>query len=194
MQFLLTLVRILPEGSRKSSLLMHRKTFLHMLLIMMCLTFGIKKPVHAQNEKFKALFIYNFTKHILWPDDYGEGDFVIGILGTSPVVNELNIIASKKSVNGQNIVIERYTSVKQITRCHMLYIPAYNSSKLAAVAEQCKDKPVVIITDEFKTNASAASINFIMKEGYLDFEIYKDNILNKGLKVNPKLFSLGNEK
>jgi len=33
-----------------------------------------------------------------------------------------------------------------------------------------------------------------MKEGYLDFEIYKDNILNKGLKVNPKLFSLGNEK
>jgi hypothetical protein len=173
---------------------MHRKVLFHMLIVIMCLTFGLMRSVHAQNEKFKALFIYNFTKHILWPGNYSEGNFVIGILGTSPVANELNIIASKKNVNGQNIVVEKYSSVKQIVHCHMLYIPNYNNSRLAAVAEQCKDKPVVIITDNYRLDNSRAAINFIMKEGYLDFEIFKDNLLKNGLQVNPKLFSLGNEK
>ena len=33
------------------------------------------------NAKIKAIYIYNFTKYIEWPDSYKEGSFVIGFIG-----------------------------------------------------------------------------------------------------------------
>ena len=32
----------------------------------------------AQNEKFKALFMYNFTKYVEWPTSLKSGNFVFG--------------------------------------------------------------------------------------------------------------------
>lgn len=172
---------------------MQGKRIFHISILMLSLVFGFKAPLHGQNERFKALFIYNFTKHILWPGEYNEGDFVIGVLGTSPILNELNQIAARKTVNGQHITIQRYTSPRQIGLCHVLYIPNYNSSKLDALLPFVNQKPVVIITDDYPIEKGKGGINFVMKEGFLDFEISKENLLSRGLLVNPKLFSLGNE-
>jgi len=172
---------------------MHWRHVMHIAMIITCLVFGFKKPLHAQNERFKALFIYNFTKHILWPDEYNNGNFVIGVIGSSPIVNELNLIASHKKMNGQPILVERYSSPKQIRHCHILYIPHYNSSRLEAVVSATKNDPMVIVTDDYSQGLGIAGINFIVKDGFLDFEISRENLLKRGLKVNPKLFSLASE-
>ena len=56
------------------------------------------------NAKIKAIYIYNFTKYIEWPETYREGNFVVGVLGTSvPLVNELNKMATSKTVGTQKI-------------------------------------------------------------------------------------------
>ena len=60
--------------------------------------------VKAQELDYRAqsLFIYKFTRYVYWPAERTEGSFRIGVMGDSPIVEELEIMASlKKAGNDQ---------------------------------------------------------------------------------------------
>ena len=80
---------------------MRKSTLFIIVLVAFCVS------AKAQDEKFKALFMYNFTKYIEWPQTKQSGDFVIGVMGNSAIVSELNAIASKKTVGAQNIKVNQ---------------------------------------------------------------------------------------
>jgi hypothetical protein len=65
-------------------------------LLMIALGFVIVPLVtlNAQDEKLKAVFVYNFTRYLDWPQK--SGNFVILVLGRSPIYAELADIALKK--------------------------------------------------------------------------------------------------
>lgn len=161
-------------------------------ILLLLLLFFIKVDfTNAQNEKFKALFLYNFTKYIDWPASYKQGDFVIGVLGNSPIVNELKIVSSKKQVGGQSIVVKKFANPAQIDKCHVLFIPSYKSGSLRAVLANLKEKNTLVVTDGNNLVQQGAGINFIETSGKQGFEIKKHNIESKGLKVSGSLLSLG---
>jgi hypothetical protein len=48
-----------------------------------------------QDERLKAIFIYNFTKHISWPSK--SGNFVISVPGNNKIITEIEVIAANKT-------------------------------------------------------------------------------------------------
>ncbi len=161
-------------------------------ILLLLLLFFIKVEfASAQNEKFKALFLYNFTKYIDWPASYKQGNFVIGVLGNSPIVDELNIVSSKKQVGGQSIVIKKFANPAQLDRCHVLFIPSYKSGSLRAVLANLQGKNTLVVTDGNNLVQQGAGINFVETGGKQGFEIKKQNVESKGLKVSGSLLSLG---
>ncbi len=158
--------------------------------LLLLLIFSIA-DVKAQNEKFKALFMYNFTKYIEWPGDKKSGDFVIGILGNSPMKKELEVIATKKKVGNQPMKVKVFNSISSIGSCHILFIPPGKSSSLDAVKERIGGKGVLIITDRPGYGRKGSGINYVLKGGHQDFEINKGTMAEQNLKVNSALFSLG---
>lgn len=162
------------------------------MLIFLVLAFFVKiNTTNAQNEKFKALFLYNFTKYIDWPASYKNGDFVIAVIGNSSIVNELNVIASKKKVGTQHIIVKKLSNPSQISKCHIVYIPPYKSSSLRSTLAVLKGKSTLVVTDGSNLVQQGAGINFIDAGGKQAFEIKKKNIESKGLKVSGSLLSLG---
>ncbi len=151
--------------------------------------FGAKQTF-AQNEMFKALFMYNFTKNIEWPATYKQGDFVIGILGNSLIVAELKRIAVKKMTGNQPIKVVRFSSVGDIDKCNIIYIPPKSSGKLQDVISKLKGQPTVIITDHAGLAKKGSCINYITVNGDQKFELNKTNIIKRGLKVTSFLLSL----
>lgn len=162
-------------------------------LTLFILIFGISLVTYGQDEKFKALFMYNFTKYLEWPATQKTGDFIIAVFGNSPIVQELEIIAQKRSVGNQSIVVRKYNSPQEISRCHILFIPESKSSRASEIAVKCADKGTLIITDQPGLGKSVAGINYIKINGKQNFEINRQNIESKGLKVNSALLSLGVE-
>jgi len=148
-------------------------------------------PARAQNEMFKALYMYNFTKNIDWPKEYREGNFIIGVLGNSPIVTELSEIAKKKKVIDQAILVKKFASVAKIEDCHILYIPTTKSSLLPQVLAKFKGKPTLIITDAPGLAKQGSMINYVTVRGDQKFEINVENFEPHGLKVNNFLVSLG---
>ncbi len=146
----------------------------------------------GQEDRFKALFIYNFTKNITWPVEKKQGDFIIGVFGSSPIIPELKKIAATKNAGNQPIIVRRFSSLNQIDYCHILFLPAYKSGSLEDVLNLINHQASLLITEKNNMIQRGAGINFIiLKNGNLLFEISPDNIKKHQLIPGKTLLELG---
>ncbi|NBC84144.1 MAG: DUF4154 domain-containing protein [Bacteroidetes bacterium] len=146
---------------------------------------------YAQDAKFKALFMYNFTKYIEWPPTQKNGSFVIEVLGNSPIIAELEIIAQKRKVGTQAIHVKRIQSLTETSGPNILFIPENKSSLVNQAVSKYQNMGTIIITDKNGMIASGAGINYVKVDGKQNFEVSRNNIESQGLKVNSGLLSLG---
>jgi hypothetical protein len=160
-------------------------------LLLFYLAITANSQTFAQAEKFKALFMYNFTKYIEWPVSSRQGDFVIGILGNSPITKELEVISGKQKVGSQSIVVKTFASVDAIEVCHIIYLPPSKSGQISSVSEKMAGKNTLIIADKEGLALQGAAINFIMDGDKIKYEVNKSNINHYGLAVNSSLLALG---
>jgi hypothetical protein len=158
-------------------------------LIFLCLLGN--ELASAQNEKFKALFMYNFTKYIEWPANLRQGDFVIGVVGSPSMAAELQTIAEKQKVGTRNLVIKKFNSPDEIDNCHVLYIGRGKSSLIGSILAKMSGKSTLIITDKEGLALQGSGINYIMDGDKLKYEVNRSNIEKKGLIVSKALLALG---
>jgi len=156
--------------------------------IVTCCLF-LSHEAFGQNEKFKALFIYNFTKYIEWPSKGGQS-FVIMVLGDSPIVTELSTIAQVKKVGSSTISVKKVQSIGEVNECQILFVTNSKNRVVPDLLAKLQGRNILVITDEL-IGKSGFGINFIVKDGKQAFEVSKGSIENNGLKINSGLLALG---
>ena len=171
-----------------------KKILLILLLPLSLITLGGAMKMDQSEEagaKIKAIYIYNFTKYIEWPDDYKSGNFVIGVLGTNtPLMNELNKMASAKTVGTQKLEIKNLSGPADAGACHIVYILSDNSGQLGDVVGKIKGKSTLIVTDKAGSTKLGAGINFAIVENKQKIELNKGNIEKYKLKVASTLVEM----
>jgi hypothetical protein len=161
-----------------------RRCTLFFILLAMCIF-----TARAQDEKFKAIFVYNFTKYIDWPAK--PGNFIITVFGNDPITAEIQSIASKKTVGSTSIDVKNIRSAAEISSCHILYVPDSKSDALTQVLAKAKDMNILVITENKDACKNGSCINFVSNGGKITYEISRKNIENNGLKVSGDLMQLG---
>lgn len=153
----------------------------------------VAPPDQAEDTsaKIKAIYIYNFTKYIEWPETYKEGNFVVGILGNNAsLVTELKKMAAVKTVGSQKIDILNVGSANDEEKCHIIYILSDNSAQLNDVITKVKSKSTLIVTDKPGLTKLGAAINFVIVENKQKIELNKLNIEKYRLKVASTLVDM----
>jgi hypothetical protein len=145
------------------------------------------------NAKMKAVFIYNFTKLIEWPESYKQGNFVIGLLGPASVTDELVSMATTKKAVNQTIEIKKFNSASEITNCHILYVSKSKSSELSQIISKTKGKSTLIVTEENGYAKQGAGISFVVVDNKQKFELNKSIIQERNMMVGSNLMSLATE-
>ncbi len=143
--------------------------------------------IYGQNEKFKALFIYNFTNYIDWPSNGGT-TFVVAVVGDSPIIGELESISKIKTVGKLSIEVIKINTVSEMGNASIVYVPPSKKKALVELMQVSAGRPVLIISDEAGGNFG---INFIETNQKQSFQISKSNIESHHLKVNSNLIALG---
>lgn len=144
----------------------------------------------AQLAKMQALYLYNFTRYVEWPESYKTGDFVIGVAGTgSEVATELKDIATKRKVNAQVIQVVEFKSVKDYINCHLLYIPHTKIGDFSGYIGKTKNSSTLIVTDE-SALPDGSMINLIFDGVKLKYDVNTTNAKAAGLKVSDKLVAV----
>ncbi len=161
------------------------KTFTKALLFSSLVFFSLQ--AQAQDYKYHPSYIYNFTKYIQWPTSYQSGDFVIAVLGDSPIIQELERMAENKSVGSQKFIIKKFKSVSEISKCHMLFIPVSKSKELSQALSVLAGQSTLVLTEKPGMASEGSGINFVLKEGKWKFELNKEATDKNSLKVSSEL-------
>ena len=132
----------------------------------------------------------NFTKMIEWPKSYREGNFVVGVIGDSPLYTELTKMAKTKKVSNQSLQIKKFNTIKDIGKCHILYVSRNKSQEISSVLKKVKSNSTLIITEKQGLVDKGAGINFIIKNNRQKFELNKKNVEKYKLKVSSNLEAL----
>lgn len=167
------------------------KTICVSFYLAVAIVLGVMNPATAQDYKFHSLFIYNFTKYIEWPESYKSGDFVIGVLGKSDITTNLMKMAEVKTVGTQKIQVQVLNDIASMPKCHMLFIPSNQSSRLEEALAAIENKPTLVISERPGLGKKGSGINFILEEGKWRFELNRAAIEQSSLKVSGELVKLG---
>jgi len=165
------------------------------IILLVVSAMALHKPAAAQDMDYKAysLFVYNFMKYVEWPPEIAsKNEFVVGILGDSPINKELQTLAASKKIKGKTIVLKKFTTAEECANCQLLYVCSSKSSMLKTLKEQMKNKPVLIVGEREGLAKKGAALSFVtLEDDVLKFDINKSVIEQHQLKISSSLITLG---
>jgi hypothetical protein len=159
---------------------------------------GMAGEAPSLEYKVKAAFLYNFLKFVEWPDDQSADvsiPITIGILGEDRFGTAFNEITSRK-VKERTIVVRRFSDYgtdetkKGLAECHLVFISASSRQHAKDVAALLSRRPVLVVGESDGFLEAGGSVNFIMQDNKVCFEISLDNADRADLKIAAQLLRL----
>ena len=164
-----------------------------LLLVPVFILISAFQPRIDTSAKMKSTFLLSFTKYVEWPQDQIKDDFVIGILGDSPVSSQLSEAAETKMVLNRPMKVRRFRSPGEITNCHILYIPESFSSDIEKALGKIGKQSTLIVTEKPQYVEKYSAINFVVVNYRQQFEINKKNFSKYNLKLSSQLEKLASK-
>jgi uncharacterized protein DUF4154 len=151
--------------------------------------------VRAQNTvgreyNIKAVFIYNFTQFVTWPDaafTAPSSPFVIAIVGRDPFGSVIDETVAGEKVNGHPIVIQRYTEMKEIKNAHILFVSRDEASAFYKWLPELKTRRMLTVSDTTGFAAAGGMIRFLVQDNKIKLQINLSATREAGLEVSSKL-------
>ena len=161
------------------------------LFIILLVTLGISYAwcqTREEEYNLKAAFVYNFTRYINWPYT-PEDEFIIGIVGESPIYEPLQEIARTKTVNDKKIIITSFNKPEDITACDIIYISKNNNIPLDSILIKT-GHGTLTISEENGYAERGTAFNFVLVKDKLRFESNIHALNSAGLKASSQLLKL----
>ena len=162
---------------------------LTVFLFLLMTGFSAMSQSEAEEDNLKAAFIYKFTKYIEWNAASGEKEFVIGVIGDSPIYDALEQIAATNRVNDMRISVRRFNNADEISFCHILFIARHNTISLRSILTQIS-KGTLTISEQDGFAKQGTALNFVVTGSSLKFEANMKSINSAGLKISSQLLKL----
>ncbi len=139
---------------------------------------ALSSGVYGQESKYKALYLFNFTKYIEWSGD----KITIGIIGNSPVLLELETLTKQNS----KIELLKISGSESIDRCNMIFIPEAQTRNFDLVQERTGSSTLIVAENE-SLISKGAEMAFYREENKLRFMVNKSELDASGLKMSSLL-------
>ena len=159
------------------------------ILVLLFVLIGNRFNATAQDAKFQALIMYNFTKLLDWPDK--SGDFVINVIGNVDLAKELKEFTANKKAGGVQEIIVKKVLVNELLDCQMIYVGSSESGNLDKIIEIIGGNNTLLVTEKNGLTDKGASISFVKINGNWKYQFSESNIKTQGLKVSSDFKELG---
>lgn len=147
----------------------------------------------SKEYQLKAVFLFNFIQFVQWPETSFEEEsspFIIGILGNDPFGFFLDKTVEGEAVNGHPLVVQRYRSVEEIGKCHILFVGISDRKVINQALDSLSDKNILTVSDLQNFGAHGGMIGFVTREGKVRFQINHKAAEEANLIISTKLLRL----
>ena len=159
-------------------------------MVALLLPASFRLDENQDENMIKALFVYNFTKQIEWPQGKITDHFVIGVVGKSLVYERLYDILKNRKIKNLPVEIRRFSSTNKIKEFDMLYITNGEKEYLKMYGDLNDPYGVLIITEEKGNTIQNFCINIIEKDERMKFELNESSLKKYGFKISNQLYEL----
>lgn len=144
----------------------------------------------ASEYNLKAAFIYNFTKYVEWKSGSSDNEFIIGILGTSPIIEPLTEIVKTETVDNKKITLKLFAKPADISFCNILFISQNSTASLDAILAKIVNKGTLIVSEQDGYAEQGTAFNFVILNNKLKFEANVKALNTAGLTASSQLLKL----
>ena len=143
--------------------------------------------------QIEAAYLFNFLKFVEWPGDAAAGpqaQWVIGVLGDSPVGAELSLLAEGKNIEGRGLLVKKIHAKDNPRECHILFVSASEEKRLPSLLSSLQGSSVLTVADFSRFIERGGMIQFVTDGSRLRMDIDLGATGRARLKVSSKLLAL----
>jgi hypothetical protein len=140
----------------------------------------------------KAVFIFNFTQFVEWPQGTfhsREEPFIIGIFGENVFGNNLTETVAGEKYGTHPIIIKYHHKAEDSGKCHMLYINSGNQEEIKNILASLPEG-VLTVSDMPDFNSMGGMIQFYTENNKIRLRINAQRSRSAGLTISSKLLSV----
>ncbi len=160
-------------------------------IIVIAVLFLVSMRMMGQEENYISLYLLNFTRYIEWPEEERKGNFVIEVLGHVSVYEKLKEISEGKMAGSQPIEVRNYMSVDEMGTPHIMFVGHWQSRQIKDVVAKLEGRSTLLVAENTGMLDHGAAINFVIRDGKIQYEFKKENALSRGLNVSSRLWQMG---
>ncbi len=139
----------------------------------------------------QASYIYNIAKLVEWKEpSLKNGPFIISVLGSSNLYQELVKKYAEKSIGKQPIEVRKLPKSADIEQCHVLFVGQSELALLPAIYKNLDKKSTLLITEYPDAMEDGSVVNFVRVDNTVKYEISLANARKHKLEVGSTLVQL----
>ncbi len=131
------------------------------------------------NDKHQAMYLFNLVRNIDWSMDR----VVIGVVGETPVMEELEKLAAKNP----KVEIRALNGFAAVNDCQIVFLPNSSNRDFYQVQTQIGSDPILLVVDKKQYVAMGAEMGFYLEEEKLKFVVNNAALDETGIKVSHTL-------
>ena len=153
----------------------------------------------SEEDRIKALYLYNFLLFVDWPEDViGEDNTLrVAVIGDDTLFDLFEPI-TQKPIKGRKLIVERFDALEDLrSPCHVLFVGRSQGHIAPRILEKVKDRPVLTVSDMNGFTQMGGMVYFkhlACKEHTAShpkrFEINLSAVEHAGLKIRSRLLRL----
>lgn len=132
----------------------------------------------------QASYIYNIAKLVEWKDPaMKEGPFVIGVLGSANLYQELLKKYATRSIGKQPIEVLKLPRSADVGPCHILFVSPSELTLMPAILKKLAGRNTLLITEYPDALDDGSVVNFVRAQNTLKYELSLANARKHKLEV-----------
>ncbi|HET6144068.1 MAG TPA: YfiR family protein [Candidatus Acidoferrales bacterium] len=147
----------------------------------------------ATEYQVKAAYLFNFLKFVEWPDAPPrevQTKWVIGVIGTSPVGDELLKLAESKNVLGRELEVKTFKPTENLRGCNILFVSDSEKKRLPAILASLRGSSVMTVADMDHFIDVGGMVQFVVENERIRISIDVGATGRARLKISSKLLAL----
>jgi hypothetical protein len=142
-------------------------------------------------DAVKAIFLYRFAGYVTWPASTASAaQFTIAVLGAENVAEQLKEFLPQHTIQGKPARVATIQGISQLGDAQIVYIGADFAGKLSVLIEALRDRPILIVTDRLGALDEGSTVNFLLENQRVRFEISIAAAKRSGLQIGSGLLAV----
>ncbi|MEW8052339.1 MAG: YfiR family protein [Candidatus Thiodiazotropha sp.] len=164
-----------------------------MAVLLLCLSVGSANSEQVDEDRLKALFLYNFANYVTWPDSTFQSQISTinyCLLGSSRLNDRMKEITKDEKINGKELRVVETEDEQQLSDCNILFIHQPAAGYPTELIQQLASQSVLTVSDHPDFIPVGGSIVLLKKARKIKLVVNLDALDQGQLKVSSKLLRL----